>query len=120
MWLDFQVVLRLERSHRAGIAFESEERLSVQNRMMLAAHTSARPSNIHLKSDLIAKLTAAINPIEARPPTNAPSHAPVWCSRYDVSASVIARTPVARTYPPITRNTCVSHASRPGRMLSSC
>jgi hypothetical protein len=40
---------------------------------MLAAQMSANPSSTHLNSELIMKLTAAIQPIEARPATVAPA-----------------------------------------------
>jgi hypothetical protein len=46
------------------------------------------PRRIHLKFDAIAKLTAAIKPIEAAPPIDTPIAAPRFRARKDVAAEV--------------------------------
>ena len=77
-------------------------------------------SSAHLKFESIAKFTAAIKPMDAAPPINTPNAAPQSWDRNDVAAIVIVSTPVARTYPPITRNTWASHASRRSPTPPSC
>ena len=58
-----------------------------------------------MKFESIVKFTVAIKPMEAAPPINTPNAAPRLCARKDVAAMVIVNTPVARMYPPKTRNT---------------
>ena len=51
-------------------------RFSNQNSPKLDDHSSAMASRIHLKSESIMKFTAAIKPMDAAPPINAPKAAP--------------------------------------------
>ena len=64
----------LRRNEVNVLAYQSGRSLLVsnQNSPRLLSHNSAMPRRTHLKSERIAKLTAAIRPMEAAPPIVTP------------------------------------------------
>lgn len=78
-----------------------------ENTAMLAAQVSANPNRTHLKSELIMKLTAAIQPIDVTPAITAPRTAHRFRSLNAVTANVSAR----RRWPLHSRPLPETHAS---------